>query len=659
MKKLFTHPLFLCGLLLKVGLFLAVAPTPILEWYAPFLNDTAAAFTLDPWGYWLDHGGAAEAFPYGYVMWLLFLPGTWFSMLLGLPALYGYGATLLAADTALLYTLRQITGSSERTILLTYWLSPIVLAAIYLWGFNDIVPVLLMVLSLASARQQHWRRAGLLLAAAVSAKLSMVIAIPFFLIYLINNRAIRQFLPQFIGGGALGATLFLLPFLYSAAGLSMLLTNPEMEKIYALAIPLGALHVYLVPLCYLLMLYAIWRVKRPNFELFHAMLGLSFLLVVLLTPSAPGWFIWTIPLLVTYQLAGNRIAMATVAAFSLLYLLSYGLQLQSLPLPANAKILSLLHTALIATGIILAMRILRTTISRNDYFRLSRKPFVLGIAGDSGSGKDTFASSLAGLFGAHSVATLSGDDYHLWDRKKPMWQVMTHLNPMANDLEKFAQDLVALTDGKTIKSSHYDHDTGKKSRACAVRSNDFIIASGLHALYLPLLRQCFNVSIYLDIDENLRRHFKLTRDTVVRGHSAEKVLASLEQRAPDAARFIHPQAAHADIVFALQPVNPERMEPLKLVVRLRDSLNELSLTRVLVGICGLHVERTVHQDGAEVELTLEGEISAQDIALAATLVCPRVLEFLDISPEWQDGMSGLMQLITLSQINQALTERFV
>jgi uridine kinase len=322
---------------------------------------------------------------------------------------------------------------------------------------------------------------------------------------------------------------------------------------------------------------------------------------------------------------------------------------------------------LVGSGIILIVRIWQESVSQNNYFRLSQKPFILGIAGDSGSGKDSLCDAIKGLFGSHSVTTLSGDDYHLWDRQKPMWQVMTHLNPMTNDLERFANDLISLADGKKIQSKHYNHETGFISLPFITKSNDIIIASGLHALYLPILRQCYNLSIYLNIDEDLRRYFKLRRDVNVRGHSIQKVMSSFEKREPDSARFIRPQESHADLVLSLQPIHPHILKDInsensprfKLLVNSRNGLNEMSLIRVLVGVCGLHVDMLSGDNDFEVALAIEGETSAQDIAMAAQIICPRILEFLDINPKWQDGFIGIMQLITLSHINQALTKRFL
>ncbi|MES2356520.1 MAG: uridine kinase [Pseudomonadota bacterium] len=683
MKKLCLQPMFFLGLGIRLALIIGITPAAVTNWYLPFLDVSTTQATLDPWSAWLAGGGTPTAFPYGYAMWLAFLPMTFIAKLTSLPLEYGYDLTLLAADFSLLLTLHRLLPGRERLLLVAYWLSPIVILASYGLGLNDLIPALLLALSILLIRRVELKLAGALCAAAISAKLSMIVALPFFAIYLYNNSALRQRLPSFLFGFLFCALILGVPFLFSSSALQMLLNNPEMGKIYRLAINLGGnFSVYVVPLIYMVMLYLTWRVKRLNFDLFQATTGMAFLLIVLMTPASPGWFVWSIPFLALYQAMSGRIAILLIGMFSGLYVLS---TLLITPLQLSnglefdlSRILhvsgqfgshavSLLHTTMVAIGIILAIRIWREAISRNDFFRLSRKPFVIGIAGDSGAGKDTFVDSMTGLFGDHSVVKLSGDDYHLWDRQKPIWQVMTHLNPMANDLEGFCNDLVSLTDGKSIQSKHYDHQTGKMSKPFRIKSNDFIIASGLHALYLPILRECYNLKIYLDIDEGLRQHFKLKRDVHQRGHTVEQVLALFEKREPDSARFIRPQSAYADLILSLQPIHPRMLEGLddkhplrlKLVIRTRHGFNELSLNRVLVGVCGLHVDIVVNNDGSEVQMTIEGETSAADIEMAADLLCPRVLEFLDIPPKWQDGMVGLMQLITLSHISQALTKRFI
>lgn len=683
MKKMCLHPLFFLGLVIRLALIFTTEPLAVSNWYVPFLDASTAHFTLDPWSIWLHGGGTPAAFPYGYAMWLAFLPLIIVAKLIGFPLQYGYGFTLLAADFTLLLVLRQLLPGRDRLLLITYWLSPIVILASYGLGLNDLIPALLLTLSLYFTRKLQLKFAGVACVAAISAKLSMALALPFFLIYLFNNRALRQILPRFLTGLLLGGALLALPFIFSGSGLQMLFSNPEMGKVYGLALNLGGnILIYLVPLFYLVTLYMVWRVRRLNYDLFHATLGMAFLLVVLMTPASPGWFIWAIPLLVTYQAMSGRIAVVLTGIFSGLYVMS---SLLTAPLRIHSvgqldvvtvfhlneqlgnHFASMLHTIMVATGIVLVLRILRETVSRNDYFRLSRKPFVIGVAGDSGAGKDTFSDAIKGLFGGHSVVTLSGDDYHLWDRHKPMWQVMTHLNPMANDLEGFGSDLLALTDGKSFLSRHYDHETGKKSKPFRIGSNDFVIASGLHALYLPILRSYYNLSIYLEIDEELRRHFKLQRDVNLRGHTPESVMTSFEKREPDSARFVRPQSGYADLVLSLQPIHPRMLADidgkhplrLKLVVRSRHGLNELALIRVLVGVCGLHVDMETNNEISEVVLTIEGETSAQDIALAAQMLCPRIYEFLDLQPKWQDGIVGLMQLITLSHISQALTKRFI
>lgn len=683
MRLLLQHPLFWLGLFLRLALVLGLAPYALTEWYAPFLQHSVQAGTLDPWAAWLEQGGNSKAFPYGYAMWLIFLPAATLVSAVGLPAAWGYSATLLAADFGLLLTLRQLLPARPRLLLLVYWLSPIVILATYALGFNDIIPTLFLTLALFAIKNLSFRRAGFSIAAAISAKLSMVVPLPFILVYLFNNKALRGYFPRFGQGMLLGLALLGVPFVASRAGVQMLAGNPEIGKVFHLAVGLSEnISVYLVPLLYLVILYSAWRVRRLDYSLFCAITGVALLALVLLTPASPGWFVWCLPFLVLFQAHSDRTGMALFTAFSGLYALStllvtpmvtihgHPLELQAWLQAATmqgSRASSLLHTAMIAVGLIVALRVWREAISRSDFFKLSRRPFILGLAGDSGAGKDTLADALVGLWGQHSVTRLSGDDYHLWDRHKPLWQVMTHLNPNANNLEGFARDVIALSKGNPIHVRHYDHGTGKSGKPLRLDSNDFIVVSGLHALYLPVLRERYDLSIYLDIDEGLRRHLKIKRDVQERGHDLARVHTSLAAREDDSQKFIRPQAAQADLVFALKPIHarvldatPDAPAPkLKLLVKTRLGFNELALTRVLVGVCGLHVDMTPETDGKAAEMTIEGEISADDIAVAAKMLCEQAFEFLDTVPQWQDGMLGVMQLVTVSHFQQALSRRAI
>ncbi|MDC0345973.1 hypothetical protein OAM99_04800 [Planktomarina sp.] len=675
-------PIFISGMAIRVFLILSVSPATISEWYVPFLTNSIDVTSFDPWSTWMNAGGAAEAFPYGYMMWLTFYPFVQLASLLGLPIEIGYTLCILIADILLFWILQKLLPGRNRLLLLAYWCSPIVILASYGLGVNDVVPALYLTLAILFLGRNNIYLAGGFVAAAISAKLSMVIAAPFFIIYLYNNKSLRQFLVRFFVAFSVIFAALGIPFLHSTSAVEMLLGNPELSKFLSLDISLTEKsRIYVVPIAYIVGLYLVWRIRRQNFELFMAINGIAFLLIVITTPSAAGWFIWSIPFLSFYQALSGRIAIIGVSLLSMIFMLmtltANPLQLMSgglfkivdaLPSSIGYEFFTITtHTTMVAVGFLLAIRMWHETVTRNDFYRLSRKPFVIGIAGDSGSGKDTYSNSLTDLFGGHSVATISGDDYHLWDRQKPMWQMMTHLNPMANDLEGFSQDLVALTDGKTIRSRCYDHSTGKMTKARSMGSNDFIIASGLHALYLPLLRECYNLKVYLDIDEGLRRYFKINRDVISRGHSIENVIKTFDKREPDAKKFVRTQRRHADLRLALQPIHSRMLTNtdarenlrLKLVVTQNNGLNEINLNKTLVGFCGLHVDVVVSEDGAEVQTSIEGDLSAADVALAAKIVFPKVFEFLDIKPIWHDGITGIIQLVSLSHINQLMTKRFI
>ena len=446
--KLFSHPFFLFGLFIRIVLISIVSPYAISEWYAPFLETAISSPSLDPWSEWIESGGALAAFPYGISMLLTFLPLQYIFDFFSLDSQISYFTTILIMDLVLLFFLDNLVYGRKKLILVTYWLSPIIILASYVYGLNDLIPISFLIISIFYLRKVNLVKSGVFLSLAISSKLSMIISLPFFLIYLYNNKSLRIKVIGFFKGLIITSVILGTPFILSSDGINMLFGNPEVSKIFTLSLPTSEFFVlYIVPMLYLIMLYFVWRVKRLNFNLFRVMIGMVFLFLVLMIPASPGWFVWSIPFLVQSQAHNDKKLLIIIFVFSVLYVLStllvnpvnlldhkaYDLfSILSFSESQMMNLSSIIHTFVFASGLILGIKIWREEVNKNDYFRLSRKPLVIGISGDSGSGKDTLADSLVKLFGSQSSVKLSGDDYHLWDRNRPMWKVTTHLNPLAN-----------------------------------------------------------------------------------------------------------------------------------------------------------------------------------------------------------------------------------
>lgn len=684
-RNLLKQPLFYLGLAIRLCLIFLGIPKTQSEWFVPFLSSAAHNLTFDPWGNFLQAGGTSVAFPYGVVMYLAYLPGQFVARILGFgvnsdAALLAFGLTSLVLDFGLLLLLHKLLECKPKLLLAFYWLSPIVLYITYWNGQTDIVPVCLMVAGLFMLKRNFAFAAGVLVASAVSAKLSMVLAAPFFAIYLYRNRQLRALLKPFLSSLIVALLIGSAAFFGSDGFRTMVLGSPEINKVYSIALDFGGgVKLYLLPLVYLGLLYATWHMQRISFELLMASLGISFFAVLLFTPAASGWYMWVVPFLVWFQVRSDRITALLGLGFSLLYAatsiaFSSGLKLPLFDLDLSGPLVysqsqqilhlhSLLFTAVSSIGLILAIRMYVRGIRRNDYYRLSRKPLAIGIAGDSGAGKDTLALALGELFGQESVANLSGDDYHKWDRHAPMWKALTHLNPRANNLHKFAGDVLALLADKPVLSRYYDHHLGRFRPARSVANNNVIIASGLHALYLPELAEKFDVSIFLDMDEDLRRHFKVERDSKVRGRTPEQVISSIEKRLPDSEQYIRPQSTQADLVFSLQPLNRDsvadsvRQGRLKLKIVLKNGIYHEDITRALIGLCGLHVDVVAGVADGSIEMIVEGDVSAGDLELAARETVSQLEGLLAIKPSWQGGALGIMQYVTLRQIVHSLSRR--
>ena len=142
-----------------------------------------------------------------------------------------------------------------------------------------------------------------------------------------------------------------------------------------------------------------------------------------------------------------------------------------------------------------------------------------------------------------------------------------------------------------------------------------VIAEGLLGYTTRGMRDCYDVKIYLDPDEDLRVKWKIHRDTTRRGYRREEVLASLERRREDAPKFMHPQRTFADIVIHFQkPQGANGSSDTQLDVRhiLRPTLPHPDFSPLFDGSsnAGLRLELSRDRDGKPVDvLEINGNIS--------------------------------------------------
>jgi phosphoribulokinase len=177
--------------------------------------------------------------------------------------------------------------------------------------------------------------------------------------------------------------------------------------------------------------------------------------------------------------------------------------------------------------------------------------FVIGIAGDSGSGKTTFSRGIRTLFGGEMVSTISLDDYHTLDRRKRKETGITPLDPRANDFARLERDLAGLRQGKTIEKPVYDHRDGTIRPAVPFTPKKILILEGLHPFATAALRRCTDFAVFVDPEPGVKRLWKIQRDMEVRGYRREDVVEELGPRARDYERYVAPQKGVADAIIRI------------------------------------------------------------------------------------------------------------
>lgn len=628
--------------------------------FLPFLS--ADLNLLDPWSSWIVNSDRLEAFPYGYIMFVFFIPAiliyrlvnVYFGLNLSLEILVMI--TLIFCEFYLYKFLKVFKDVKSIAWYRLSIFSPLAIYITFIYGQIDVIPSSLIALLILFISRNLWFKAGLALGCAIAAKFSFMLILPFFILFFISKKVNRKNGLNFLKGLLPGVFVFLIPVTYSPGYRQMVIGTPEVIKTLDTKIDIGASYVYLVPILYLLVLVSFWALNYISNFILIGYSGSALLMIGLTQTDSVGWFYWSIPFLI-YTLKSASSRTFTIVSIWQLSILTYFVY-KSGEIPFRFKIesgfaftpnqefLTMVYTFNLVLGSFIVLKLFSESLKFGDIYSLSKKPISIGIAGDSGTGKDLLTNNIANLFKDEEVALLLGDDYHLYEREDTFWLNNTHLAPDSNDLELMGRHFRSLVKRQEIFAKHYDHKIGKFTPPRRIESSQIIIMNGLHALLFPGY-EMLDLKVFLSMDEELRISLKMKRDKSQRDHSDFRLINEIiSKRKPHYHKFIEPQKLEADLCFNVIG-NSNDLLRLSVEIESKDKVLLHDLRKSYNSVA--EIPATLTNNGEDLTLTLDpANFSSEDALLIMQRLIPTNEQlFLTQAPSFPSGVEGVMTLACL------------
>ena len=182
------------------------------------------------------------------------------------------------------------------------------------------------------------------------------------------------------------------------------------------------------------------------------------------------------------------------------------------------------------------------------------KPFLLGVAGGSGSGKTYFAAALLKELGPELCEIVYQDNFYIDQSKRFDFDggSVNFDHPESIDFETLADALVLLKKGEPADIPVYDFKTHKRNPVrLTVQPKPVIIVDGILIFHAPRVRELFHDLIFFDTPEELRFQRRLDRDVKNRGRTPDGVHNQFyKQVKPMHDEFVEPSKAFAKTVVS-------------------------------------------------------------------------------------------------------------
>ncbi len=180
------------------------------------------------------------------------------------------------------------------------------------------------------------------------------------------------------------------------------------------------------------------------------------------------------------------------------------------------------------------------------------KPFIVGIAGGTASGKTTLATKIKDEFKDKAII-LSHDFYYkslsnitLEERMQRNYDC-----PDAFETDLLINDVKSLLSGKTIERPIYSYvERLREKETVTVNPEPIIVIEGMLVFENEALASLMDLKIFVDTDADIRLTRLIERDTKERGLNLNYIIQKYKDTLkPMHEKYVEPTKKQADIII--------------------------------------------------------------------------------------------------------------
>jgi len=195
---------------------------------------------------------------------------------------------------------------------------------------------------------------------------------------------------------------------------------------------------------------------------------------------------------------------------------------------------------------------------------------IIGIAGGTGSGKTTVVNQILNELPNDEVCVISQDSYYK-SNDNLSYEQRTKINfdhPRAIDFELLVAHLKKLKKGEVIEQPIYSFVThNRTSDTLKTHPKKVVIVEGILIFNDRILRDLFDIKIFVHADTDERLIRRIRRDISERGRDIEEVLNRYQNTLkPMHEQFIEPTKNFADIIIPNDRFNNVAVDIVRTVI---------------------------------------------------------------------------------------------